>query len=60
MKERQQEIKLHRDMLNAQIKSADEERSNISMEVHQRAEKINKLKKKLVFSLFFKSNIVLQ
>jgi len=46
MKERQQEIKLHRDMLNAQIKSADEERSNISMEVHQRAEKINKLKKK--------------
>ena len=46
MKERKQEIGLHKDMLFSQIKSAEEERSTVNSELHQRTEKIDKLRKR--------------
>ena len=46
MKERQQEIKIHKEMLTAQVKATDEERQQISAELHERISKIDKLKKR--------------
>lgn len=46
MKERRQEITIHKDMLQAQYKSADEERQQISAELHERISKIDKLRKR--------------
>ena len=46
MKERQQEINVHLEMLKAQMKIADKERSQISKELHERISKIDKLKKR--------------
>ena len=46
MKERKQEISLHKDMLFSQIKAADEERATVNSELHQRTEKIDKLRKR--------------
>lgn len=46
MKERRQEITIHKDMLQAQYKAADEERQQISAELHERISKIDKLRKR--------------
>ncbi|MBN3319607.1 CCD39 protein, partial [Atractosteus spatula] len=46
MKEREEEIKVHRDMLQTQIKLIDQERQGISAELHERFSKIDKLKKR--------------
>lgn len=48
MKERRQEITIHKDMLQAQYKAADEERQQISAELHERISKIDKLRKRQV------------
>ncbi|CAK8671416.1 unnamed protein product [Clavelina lepadiformis] len=46
MKERKQEINVHKDMLFSQLKAAEEERSTVNSELHQRTEKIDKLRKR--------------
>ncbi|GFO22705.1 coiled-coil domain-containing protein 39 [Plakobranchus ocellatus] len=46
MKERHQEINIHKEMLTAQVKATDEERQQISAELHERISKIDKLKKR--------------
>ena len=46
MKERKQEIGIHKDMLFSQIKAAEEERRTVSAELHQRMAKIDKLRKR--------------
>ncbi|XP_076453930.1 coiled-coil domain-containing protein 39-like [Babylonia areolata] len=46
MKERIQEISIHKEMLNSQFKAADEERQQISAELHERISKIDKLRKR--------------
>nr|CAB3228550.1 coiled-coil domain-containing protein 39-like [Phallusia mammillata] len=46
MKERKQEISVHKDMLFSQLKAAQEERQTVNAELHQRTEKIEKLRKR--------------
>ena len=46
MKERIQEITIHKEMLWSQFKAADEERQQISAELHERISKIDKLRKR--------------
>ncbi|KAG9273738.1 coiled-coil domain-containing protein 39 [Astyanax mexicanus] len=46
MKERQEEIRLHREMLTKQLKITDQERQGLSAEVHERLSKIDKIKKR--------------
>ncbi|KAF6040654.1 CCDC39 [Bugula neritina] len=46
MKERRNEINIHTDMLRAQIRAADDERQQISAELHERITKIDKLRKR--------------
>ena len=46
MKERQQEIVIHMDMLRAQLRAAEQERHQISSELHERISKIDKLEKR--------------
>ena len=46
MKERQQEISMHKEMLFSQLKAAEEERQTVSAELHMRTEKIDKLRKR--------------
>ncbi|CAG5119054.1 unnamed protein product, partial [Candidula unifasciata] len=46
MKERHLEIKIHKEMLQAQIKATDEERQQISAELHERISKIDKMRKR--------------
>ncbi|CAH1781534.1 unnamed protein product [Owenia fusiformis] len=46
MKERRNEINIHKDMLSAQVKAADDERQQISAELHERIAKIDKLRKR--------------
>jgi len=46
MKERKEEIAIHKDMLFSQLKSAQEEKQTVSAELHQRTEKIEKLRKR--------------
>ena len=46
MKERRNEIMIHTDMLRAQIRAADDERQQISSELHERISKIDKLRKR--------------
>lgn len=46
MKERRNEIVIHTDMLKAQIRAADDERQQISSELHERIAKIDKLRKR--------------
>ncbi|BFZ06218.1 hypothetical protein BsWGS_09257 [Bradybaena similaris] len=46
MKERQLEIKIHKEMLQAQIKATDEERQQINAELHERISKIDKMRKR--------------
>ena len=46
MKERHEEIRIHKEMLTAQVKATDEERQQISAELHERISKIDKLKKR--------------
>ena len=53
MQERHREIEVHKDMLLAQMKSANEERSQISAELHERISMIDKLRKRSpLFSTF--------
>lgn len=53
MKERHQEINIHKDMLNAQVRAVNEERQQISAELHERISKIDKLRKRWVFFIKF-------
>lgn len=46
MKERRNEINIHSDMLCAQTRAADDERQQISSELHERIAKIDKLRKR--------------
>ncbi|PAA67035.1 hypothetical protein BOX15_Mlig013471g1, partial [Macrostomum lignano] len=46
MKERREEIGIHKEMLQAQIRSADDERQQVSSELHEREAKIDKLQKR--------------
>ena len=46
MKERQQEIVIHKDMLKSQVRVAEDERQQISAELHERISKIDKLRKR--------------
>ncbi|XP_068685794.1 coiled-coil domain-containing protein 39-like [Montipora capricornis] len=46
MHQRRHEIDTHKDMLKAQIKSAEEERQTVSSELHERISKIDKLRKR--------------
>lgn len=46
MKQRRHEIDIHKDMLQAQIKSSEEERQTVSSELHERISKIDKLRKR--------------
>ena len=46
MKERRDEIRIHQDMLRAQLKAANEERQQVSSELHERISKIDKLRKR--------------
>ncbi len=46
MKERKQEVTIHKEMLTAQLKAANQERQQISAELHTRISKIDKLKKR--------------
>ena len=46
MKERQHEINIHKEMLTAQLRAADDERQTISAELHERIAKIDKLHKR--------------
>ncbi|KAJ8270442.1 hypothetical protein GJAV_G00114750 [Gymnothorax javanicus] len=46
MKERELEINIHREMLQRQIKIADQERQKLSAEVHERLSKTDKMRKK--------------
>ncbi|KAL5004553.1 hypothetical protein ScPMuIL_018009 [Solemya velum] len=46
MKERRNEINVHKEMLQAQMRAADEERQQISAELHERISKIDKLRKR--------------
>ncbi|PIK37807.1 putative coiled-coil domain-containing protein [Apostichopus japonicus] len=46
MKERHHEIGIHKDMLKAQLKTAEEERATVSTELHERISKIDKLRKR--------------
>ena len=46
MRERRQEIKLHIEMLQAQIRVADSERQTVNSELHERIARIDKLQKR--------------
>ncbi|XP_041120137.1 coiled-coil domain-containing protein 39 isoform X2 [Polyodon spathula] len=46
MKERAEEIKIHRDMLQTQVRIVDQERQKLSAEVQERLSKIDKLRKR--------------
>lgn len=46
MKERAEEIKVHRDMLQTQVRIVDQERQRLSAEVQERLSKIDKLRKR--------------
>ncbi|XP_052782537.1 coiled-coil domain-containing protein 39-like [Mya arenaria] len=46
MKERHQEINIHKEMLGAQVRAVNEERQQISAELHERISKIDKLRKR--------------
>ena len=46
MKERHNEINIHKEMLNAQVRAVNEERQQISAELHERISKIDKLRKR--------------
>ncbi|XP_061099981.1 coiled-coil domain-containing protein 39-like [Conger conger] len=46
MREREVEINIHREMLQKQMKTADQERQKLSIEVHERLSKIDKMRKK--------------
>ena len=48
MKERDAEITIHKEMLNAQVRAVNEERQQISAELHERISKIDKLRKRFV------------
>lgn len=48
MKERREEIYIHKEMLEAQYRSANTERQQISAELQERIAKIDKLRKRLV------------
>ncbi|KAL7879534.1 hypothetical protein SRHO_G00017880 [Serrasalmus rhombeus] len=46
MKERQEEIRVHRETLTKQLKITDQERQRLSAEVHERLSKIDKMRKR--------------
>lgn len=52
MKERTEEIKIHMDILQMQIKHIEQEHQGISAELHERFSKIDKLKKRYELIMF--------
>ncbi|KAJ8011253.1 hypothetical protein DPEC_G00056230 [Dallia pectoralis] len=46
MREREEEVRLHRDMLSRQVKINDLERQGLSAEVHEKLSKIDKMRKR--------------
>ncbi|XP_043926116.1 coiled-coil domain-containing protein 39 [Protopterus annectens] len=46
MRERTEEIKIHKEMLQSQVRMADQDRQSISGELHERVSKIDKLRKR--------------
>ncbi|XP_014669760.1 PREDICTED: coiled-coil domain-containing protein 39-like [Priapulus caudatus] len=46
MRERRQDVAVHRDMLRAQLKAASDEKATLSTELHERFSKIDKLRKR--------------
>ncbi|KAL0966765.1 hypothetical protein UPYG_G00299870 [Umbra pygmaea] len=46
MRERQQEVRLHWEMLCKQVKISDQERQALSVEVHERLSKVDKMRKR--------------
>lgn len=46
MKERTQEISIHKEMLKSQIRLVDQERQTISLELHERLAKVDKMRKR--------------
>ncbi|KAG8581329.1 hypothetical protein GDO81_007633 [Engystomops pustulosus] len=46
MKERTQEISIHKEMLKSQIRLAEQERQTISQELHERIAKVDKMRKR--------------
>ncbi|XP_030072653.1 coiled-coil domain-containing protein 39 [Microcaecilia unicolor] len=46
MNERTQEIKVHKEMLQSQLRLVESERQNISLELHERLARIEKMKKR--------------
>ncbi|XP_075056680.1 coiled-coil domain-containing protein 39 [Mixophyes fleayi] len=46
MKERTQEIAIHKEMLKSQIRLVDQERQSISSELHERLAKVDKMRKR--------------
>ncbi|XP_036453610.1 LOW QUALITY PROTEIN: coiled-coil domain-containing protein 39 [Colossoma macropomum] len=46
MKERQEEIRVHKETLTKQLKVTDQERQGLSAEVHERLSKIDKMRKR--------------
>ncbi|XP_072110639.1 coiled-coil domain-containing protein 39 [Mobula birostris] len=52
MKERTEEIKIHMDILQMQIKHIEQEQQGISVELHERFSKIDKMKKRYELLIF--------
>jgi len=48
MQERREEIRIHVEMLRAQTKASDNERRSVSNELHDRIERVSKLKTRSV------------
>ena len=53
MKERREEIRIHVEMIRQQMKASDTERRSISNELHERVERIDKLKTRSAPSLCY-------
>ena len=48
LKEREQELNIHYEMLLSQFRAADQERMQINIELHDRIAKVEKLRKRFV------------
>ena len=56
MEERHHEIEIHKEMLATQLRTADDEKRQISAELHERISKIDKLKKRYNVGLYSCAN----
>ena len=53
LKEREQELNIHYEMLLSQFRAADQERMQINIELHDRIAKVEKLRKRLACAEYF-------